>query len=101
MRDRWRAAFVSRVVELVHRTAAGRGGGEWLRVTHRGIFIGEARDWDGMARLGVDIGDRSPGCLRPAYGSGSAGPAWLSFPHDPGHLGLSRLGLLSRMPGST
>jgi hypothetical protein len=39
-------------------TATGNGrDGDWLRVSHRGFFVGEARDWDGVARLGVDIGD--------------------------------------------
>jgi hypothetical protein len=46
------------VVELVHLTATGNGrDGDWLRMSHRGFFAGEARDWDGVARLGVDIGD--------------------------------------------
>jgi hypothetical protein len=27
------------------------------RVSHHGFYIGKARDWDGVARLGVDIGD--------------------------------------------
>jgi hypothetical protein len=46
------------VVVLVHLTATGNGrDGDWLRVTRRGFYVGEARDWDGVARLGVDIGD--------------------------------------------
>jgi len=28
-----------------------------VSVFHRGYYVGEARDWDGVARLGVDIGD--------------------------------------------
>ena len=44
------------VVELVKLTATGNGrDGDWLRVSHRGFFV--ERDWDGVARLGVDIGD--------------------------------------------
>jgi hypothetical protein len=26
-------------------------------IPHHGFYIGKARDWDGVARLGVDIGD--------------------------------------------
>jgi hypothetical protein len=33
------------------------GDGAWLLVTHHGFKVGEARDWGGVARLGVDIGD--------------------------------------------
>ena len=46
------------VVAPVRLTATSDGrDGAWLRVTHRGISIGEARDWDAVSRLGVDIGD--------------------------------------------
>lgn len=46
------------VVELVRRTASGNGRDtEWLRVSHHGFRVGEAKDWDGVARLGVYIGD--------------------------------------------
>lgn len=46
------------VVALVQLTATGNGrDGDWLRVTHRGFFIGEARNWDGVARLGVNVSD--------------------------------------------
>jgi len=46
------------VVELVKLTATGNGRDrEWLRVSHRGFFVGEARDWDGVAGLGADISD--------------------------------------------
>ena len=46
------------VVTLVYLTATGNGrDGEWLRVAHQGFYVGEARDWDGLAHLGVDIGD--------------------------------------------
>jgi hypothetical protein len=35
-------------VELIRLSAAGHGrDGEWLKVTHRGYFVGKARDWDG------------------------------------------------------
>jgi hypothetical protein len=37
------------------RPGNGRDG-NWLRVTHR-FVIGEARDWDGVARRGVDVSD--------------------------------------------
>lgn len=44
------------VVELVGRTGSGNGrDGEWLRVSHHGFKVGEARGWDGVARLGVDV----------------------------------------------
>jgi len=46
------------VVDLVRRTATGNGrDGYWLRVSHHGFLVGEARDWDGVARLAVDVGD--------------------------------------------
>jgi hypothetical protein len=46
------------IVELVHRAGTGNGrDGPWLRVSHHGFKVGEARDWDGVADLGVDIGD--------------------------------------------
>jgi hypothetical protein len=46
------------VVTLVRLSATGNGrDGEWLRVSHRLFFVGEARDWNGVARLGVDTGD--------------------------------------------
>jgi hypothetical protein len=46
------------VVVLVRLTATGNGrDGGWLRVTHCLLFVGEARDWDGVARLGVDVAD--------------------------------------------
>jgi hypothetical protein len=46
------------VVVLVRLAATGNGrDGDWLRVTHRGFYAGEARDWDGVARLGVDVAD--------------------------------------------
>jgi hypothetical protein len=46
------------VVTIVRLSATGNGrDGEWLRVSHRGFFVGEARDWNGVARLGVDTGD--------------------------------------------
>jgi hypothetical protein len=55
---RWMSSDGLWVVQLVRPTVAGRGReGDWLRVTHRGIYIGEARDWDGVARLGVDVSD--------------------------------------------
>ena len=45
-------------VKLIRLTNTGNGrDGDWLRVTHRGFFAGEARAWDGVAGLGVDIGD--------------------------------------------
>ena len=45
-------------VELVHLTATGNDrDGDWLRVTHRGFYAGEARDWHGVARLGVEVPD--------------------------------------------
>jgi hypothetical protein len=45
------------VVELVRRTNSNGKDGQWLRVLHHGFKVGEARDWDGVARLGVDIAD--------------------------------------------
>jgi hypothetical protein len=55
---RWMSSDGAWVVVLVHLTATGNGrDGDWLRVSHRGFYVGEARDWDGVGRLGVDIGD--------------------------------------------
>ena len=55
---KWISSEGEWIVELIRRSAAGRGReGDWLKVTHRGCYVGEARDWDGVARLGVDIGD--------------------------------------------
>lgn len=55
---RWMSSDGEWVVEMVRRTASGSGrDGEWLRVSHCGFKVSEARDWDGVARLGVDIGD--------------------------------------------
>ena len=55
---RWMSSDGKWVITHVHLTAAGNGrDGDWLRVSHHGFFVGEARDWDGVARLGVDIGD--------------------------------------------
>jgi hypothetical protein len=46
------------VVDLVQLTVTGNGrDGDWLRVSHRGFFVGEARDWTGVVRLGVDVSD--------------------------------------------
>jgi len=46
------------VVELVKLTATSNGRGrDWLRVSHRGFFVGEARDWDGVTGPGADISD--------------------------------------------
>jgi hypothetical protein len=46
------------IVELIQLTATTNGrDGAWLRVTHRGIYVGEARDSHGAARLGVDVSD--------------------------------------------
>jgi hypothetical protein len=46
------------VVVLIELTNTDNGrDGAWLRVSHHGIFVGEARDWDGVRRLGVDVGD--------------------------------------------
>ena len=54
---RWMSGDGTWVVVLVHLTATGNGrDGYWPRVSRRGFYIGEARDWDGVARLGVDIG---------------------------------------------
>ena len=53
---RWMSSDGAWVVTLVRLTATGNGrDGDWLRVSHRGIYVGEARDWDGVGRLGVDI----------------------------------------------
>jgi hypothetical protein len=55
---RWVSGDGHWAVVLVRLTATGNGrDGDWLRVTHRGFFAGEARGWDEVARLGVDIGD--------------------------------------------
>lgn len=55
---RWMSSDGEWVVDLVRRSGSGNGrDGEWLRVFHHGFKLGEARDWDGVARLGVDIGD--------------------------------------------
>jgi hypothetical protein len=54
---RWMSSDGHWTVELVTRTASNGQDGDWLRVTYRGFYKGEARDWDGVARLGVDIGD--------------------------------------------
>jgi hypothetical protein len=45
------------LVELVCRAASSGRDGVWLRVSHHGFRVGEARDWDGVAKLGVDVGD--------------------------------------------
>jgi hypothetical protein len=61
---KWMSSDGEWVVELVRRTATSNGrDGDWLRVTHCGFKVGEARDWDGVARMGVVIGD-----LREALG---------------------------------
>ena len=55
---RWMSSDGDWVVELVRRTASGAGrDGEWLVVLHHGFKVGEARDWDGVVRLGVDVSD--------------------------------------------
>lgn len=54
---RWMSSDGAWVVELVRRNASRDRDGEWLRVSHHGFKVGEARDWAGVARLGVDIGD--------------------------------------------
>jgi hypothetical protein len=54
---RWMSSDGRWVVELVKLSATNGQDGDWLRVTHHGFVIGKARDWDGVARLGVDTGD--------------------------------------------
>lgn len=55
---RWMSSDGDWVVELVRRSASASGrDGEWLRVSHHGFRVGEAKDWDGVKALGVDIGD--------------------------------------------
>lgn len=55
---RWMSSDGDWVVELVRRSASGNGrDGEWLRVLHCGFKVGEARGWDEVAGLGVDVGD--------------------------------------------
>ena len=55
---RWISSDGKWVVVLIRLTAAGNGrDGDWLRVTRGGFYVGEARGWDGVARLGVDISD--------------------------------------------
>jgi len=54
------------IVEFVRLSAAGHGR-DWdrLRVTHHGYLVGEARDWDEVDKLGVDVADlrgRAAGC---------------------------------------
>jgi hypothetical protein len=44
-------------VQLVRRTASNGRDGQWVRVLHHGVKVGEARDRDGVAALAVDIGD--------------------------------------------
>ena len=58
---RWLSSDGTWVVELIHRTNSNGRDGHWLLVTHHGFKVGEARDWDGVARLGVDPGDPRPG----------------------------------------
>jgi hypothetical protein len=60
---------------LVRLTATGNGRDEeWLRVTQQGFYADEAGEWDGVARLGVDLAGLQEllGCGQ--EGSGSAGP---------------------------
>jgi hypothetical protein len=65
---RWMSSDGNWVVELIKLTATGNGrDGEWLRISHRGFFVGEARDWDGVAVLGADISD-----LRETLGAATA-----------------------------
>jgi hypothetical protein len=69
------------VVDLVELTAIGTGRyGAWLRVSHRGTYIGEARDWDGAARLGGDISDlRETRWVMPELSRG-LWPSWARSP---------------------
>jgi hypothetical protein len=53
----WMSSDGHWVVKLIHLTATRRQDGDWLQVTHHGLYIGKAHGWDGVARLGVDIGD--------------------------------------------
>jgi len=55
---RWMSGDGTWVVDLIQLTGTSDGrDGAWLRVTHHGIYVGEARGWDGVASLGVDISD--------------------------------------------
>jgi len=55
---RWISSDGRWVVTLIQLTATGDGrDGHWLRVTANGFYVGEARDWDGVTQLGVDISD--------------------------------------------
>jgi len=54
---RWMSSAGEWVVELVRRAASSGRDGEWLRVTHHRFKVGKARDWDGVAALGVDVAD--------------------------------------------
>jgi hypothetical protein len=54
---RWMSSDGEWVVELVRRTASSGRDGDWLVVKHHGFKVGEAREWDRVARFGVDIGD--------------------------------------------
>jgi hypothetical protein len=59
------------VVVLIELTNTDNGrDGAWLRVSHHGIFVGEARDWDGVRRLSTDVGD-----LRECLGGRASGKA--------------------------
>jgi len=53
----WMSGDGKWVVVLIRRSVSNGRDGEWLRVSHRGFYVGEARDWDGVARLGVDVAD--------------------------------------------
>lgn len=54
---KWMSSDGHWVVELIRLSGTRGEDGDWLRVTHHGFNVGKARDWDGVARLGVDVGD--------------------------------------------
>jgi hypothetical protein len=54
---KWISSDGTWVVVLIQLTGTSDGrDGTWLRVTHHGVLAGEARDWDGVALMGVEIG---------------------------------------------
>ena len=83
---RWMSSDGQWVVVLVHLTNTGNGrDGDWLRVSHRGFFVGEARDWTGVVRLGVDVSDLRPfrsANPHPYWISGWAGKQWRVVPAE-------------------
>jgi hypothetical protein len=56
---RWMSTDRQWLVVLVHLTATGSGRDGGLASGHAPrVLVGEVRDWDGVARMGVDSGVR-------------------------------------------